>query len=186
MSVLDRPDTYARLFLALPVPAATQAKLAQVATEHYAKHMKLVPPDRWHLTLFFLGEIKNHGQFIGRLKQPLPQSFVPTVSITHIGRGEKRDQLWAYVQPTAGLLALREAVRERLVKIHFPLPADRRTFLPHVRLGTFFPAVRGIGLADTACATAFAVREAHLYKSTLTHEGSTYTIEATIPFSAAA
>lgn len=181
MSVLDRPDTTARLFVGLAVPSVTQEKLREAAEHHFGKHMQLSRGDQWHVTLFFFGDVKNHAQYLGRLKQPLPQAFVPTVSITHIGRGEARDQLWAYAQPTSGLLALREAINQRLLKTHFPRPADGPQFVPHVTLGTFYPAVRGIGLADVASPVVFSVREAHLYKSTLTHDGPTYTIEATIP-----
>lgn len=181
MSVLDRPDTSARLFVGLAVPSAPAMKLREAAEQHFGKHMKLILPEQWHLTLFFFGDVKNHAQYLGRLKQPLPQAFVPTVSITHIGRGEARDQLWAYAQPTSGLLALRQAINQRLLKTHFPRPADGPQFVPHAKLGTFYPVVRGIGLADVASPVVFSIREAHLYKSTLSHDGPIYTIEATIP-----
>lgn len=183
MSVLDRPDTMARLFLGVPVPEAARTRLQEIARQQFGQYVgSWVEDAKLHLTLFFFGEVKNHAQFLGRLSAPLSQAFVPTVSITHIGRGAVRDQLWAYATPTAGLLALRSAVDERLRKIHFPHEAGRKKFTPHVNIGTFYPAVRGIGLADVASPVVFAVREAHLYRSELTHEGSTYTIEATVPF----
>lgn len=183
MSVLDRPDTKAKLFLGLAIPEAVGQRLKELTEQHFGKYVgNIVPTERMHVTLFFFGEVLNHAQYVGRLQQPLPQTFVPTVSITHIGRGATRDQLWAGLQPSAGLLALRNALDERLLKSRFPRPVGRKTFTPHIKLGTFYPAVRGIGLADVASPVAFAVREAHLYKSTLSHEGPTYTIEATIPF----
>lgn len=183
MSVLDRPNTKARLFLGLGIPETIGLRLKALAEQHFDKYVgNIVPIDRMHVTLFFFGEVLNHAQYVGRLQRPLPQTFVPTVSITHIGRGEVRDQLWAFVQPSASLLALRNALDERLLKSRFPRPVERKTFAPHIKLGTFYPAVRGVGLADVASPVVFAIRAAHLYKSTLSHEGPTYTIEATVPF----
>lgn len=180
-SILDRPDTTARLFLGLPVPAAARERLKGVAQERFGKYFdKFIPDESWHLTLFFFGEVKNHAQYLGYLKQALPQAFVPTVSITNIGRGKARDQLWAYAQPTVALLTLRDALDERLRKIHFPRPVERKKFTPHIRLANFFPVISGMGLADVAAPVACAVQEAYLYKSELTSRGSHYSIEATI------
>src|SRR5687768_16160184 len=164
-SVLDRPDTVARLFLGLEVPDATKTRLVEVTQKHFGQYFdKLIPTERWHLTLFFFGDVRNHAQYLGRLKQGLPQAFVPTVSITHIGRGAQRDQLWAYVTPTPALLSLREALSERLRKIHFPRPGEFRTFKPHIHLANFYPAVRGMGIADAPFPSAYAISEAYLYE----------------------
>jgi len=180
-SVLDRPDTVARLFLALPVPESVCTRLAEAAQAHFGQYFdRLIPAERWHVTLFFFGEVRNHAQYLGRLKAPLSQAFVPTISLTHIGRGAARDQLWAHITPTPALLTLRESLAERLRKIHFPRPAEFRTFKPHIHLANFYPTVRGMGLADTPFSSAYAVSEAYLYQSILSHEGPTYTKLATI------
>lgn len=182
-SVLDRPDTVVRLFLGLPVPESVKSKIRQTAENHFGKYFaQLIPEERWHVTLFFFGNVHNHAQYIGRLSQALPQAFVPTVSVTHLGRGARREQLWAFIQPTPGLLALREALDIRLRKIHFPRPVGNRTFRPHISLAQFYPVVQGMGMADVPCQTAYAVKEAYLYQSTVPHEGPRYSIIATIPF----
>lgn len=172
----------ARLFLGLGVPEGVRQRLAAAAQTHFQKYFaKLAPEENWHMTLFFFGNVRNHAQYLGRLQLPLPQAFVPTVSITHIGRGMKRDQLWAYVTPTAGFMALREALDERLRKIHFPRPVAMGKYVPHIRLANFYPVVRSMGIADTPVPAAYSVQEAYLYKSELTPERARYDIEATIP-----
>lgn len=181
ISVLDRADTKARLFLALPVPAQARARLLEAAARNFSTTIEaLTQEQNLHVTLFFFGEVKNHAQYLGWLKQGLPQAFVPTVTITHIGRGAAREQLWAYVTPTAGLMALRESLNEKLRKIHFPRPIQAHKFTPHIRLATLLPVARGMGIADVAAPMTFAVPEAHLYKSELSHVGPTYHIECSI------
>ena len=182
-SVLDRPDTVARLFLGLPVPLLMRTKLAEAARQHFGTYFgALLPEENWHLTLFFFGDVKNHAQYLGRLQQPLPQAFVPTISLTHLGRGAQRHQLWAYVNPTPALLSLRENLSERLRKIHFPLPIDSKKFIPHIHLANFYPTVSGLGLADVSLPAVYATQEAHLYQSTSTPQGSHYDAIATIAF----
>lgn len=180
-SVLDRPDTMARLFLGFSVPEHIRAKLQEVARSHFGSYFgQFIPEQTWHITLFFFGEVRNHAQYIPRLKQPLPQAFVPTISLTHLGRGERRDQLWAYVMPTPPLLALRAAVDERLRKIHFPRPIGIRKFTPHIHVANFYPTVSGLGVADAPAPAVFATQEVYLYKSTFTSQKSHYDIETTI------
>ncbi len=181
-SVLNRPDTVARLFLGFSVPASIRAKLQAGARTHFGNYFnEFVPEENWHITLFFFGEVHNHSQYLPRLKQPLPQTFVPTISFTHLGRGGQRDQLWAYVALTPALRALREALDERLRKIHFPRPVGVRKFAPHIHLANFYPTVSGLGVADAPALAAYATQEVHLYKSTLTPKGSVYDIETTVP-----
>src|SRR3954451_4137040 len=48
-----------RLFVALPVPADVRARLAEAtshARDHSASALRWAPPERWHLTLAFLGD----------------------------------------------------------------------------------------------------------------------------------
>ena len=185
MSLLATPDRVARMFIGLPVPEQTRGKLAEIARGRYGEYFeKLVPEGNWHMTLFFLGNVRNPGQYIGRLEQPMPQTFVPTLTLTHIGRGEPRDQLWAYGLPAKGLLDLRAAIGKRLGKIRFPHPVGAKKFTPHIRLANMYPTVRSMGVADTPVREAYAIREAYLYSSSnkASHVGSQYTIEATIRF----
>lgn len=183
LSVLDRPDTVARLFLGLSVPTTLSQKLKEGAKQHFGQYFgEFLPEENWHITLFFFGDVKNPEQYLGRLKQPLPQAFVPTISITHIGRGAERHQLWAYVNPTPALLVLRDNIHERLRKIHFPHAIGNPKFVPHIHLANFYPTVSGLGVADVALPAVYSTQEAHLYQSTRTKTGSHYDVISTINF----
>lgn len=172
----------ARLFLGFSVPEQIRAKLREVARSRFGNYFgQFIPEENWHITLFFFGEVRNHAQYLPRLKQPLPQAFVPTISVTHLGRGAQRDQLWAYVNPTPALRALQEALDERLRKTHFPRPVGPRKFIPHIHMANFYPTVSGLGVADAPAPAVYATHEVYVYKSTLTPNGSTYAFEATIP-----
>lgn len=171
------------MFLGLGVPEHVRERLKEEARRSFGNYFKdFVPEENWHLTLFFFGDIKNPEQYLPRLKQPLPQAFVPTISITHIGRGAKRDQLWAYVNPTAGFLSLRDSLDERLRKIHFPRPVQERKYIPHLRLATFYPTVSGLGVTDVGIQLAYATQEAYLYRSISTNSQVRYERATTIPF----
>lgn len=184
ITALDRPDTLARLFLGFSVPEGIRGKLREIAQRSFGDYFDtFLPEENWHLTLFFFGEVRNHAQYLGRLQQRLPQAFVPTFSITHLGRGAQRDQLWAFVTPTPALLTLRDNLDERLRKIHFPRPVPARKFVPHIHLADFYPTVRGMGLADVPVGLAYASSEAHLYQSSLHSktQGRLYAKLAAIP-----
>lgn len=183
MSLLDTPDRTARMFIGLPVPEQARTSLTEVARGRYGEYFEhLVPEENWHMTLFWFGNVRNPSQYMGRLEQPMARAFVPTVTLTHIGRGENRDQLWAYGLPTKGLVDLRAAIKMRLNKIRFPQPVDKKQFAPHIRLANMYPTIRSLGMADTPVRETYAIREAYLYSSEIRHGGSKYTIEATIRF----
>jgi 2'-5' RNA ligase len=173
-------DTYARLFLAAPVPP-TVRELLKGATKEYSNFVeKVVPEEKWHVTLLWLGgEVLNHSQYVSRLSKPLSQAYAPAITLTHVGRGLQRGQLWAYAHVTPMLTQLREALQHRLHSMRFPLPSQR-DYVPHIHVADLFDMSRGFGLADQATPITFPVREIYLYKSVLTPQGSQYQIESTI------
>lgn len=184
----DRPDSVTRLFLGLTVPEVIKAQLRAEAHKHYPQYIKRwIPEENWHLTLLFLGEVKNHTQFFGRLKPALDLPYIPTVQFTHIGRGLKRDQLWAYAVPSPALNYLRDQLVLRLKSMRWPLPHndyDRfRTpaFMPHVRIATLFPMTAPLGLADSATPATYAPKECRLFRSEITEYGAHYSSELSIP-----
>ncbi len=171
-----------RLFLAVPIPEAV-VKVLERATHHYPQYIeKALPVENWHLTMVFLGEGENPAQYFGRLQKNLPQTFVPTVSLMHVGRGLQRSQLWAYAHPSTTLLNLRGQLVDRLKHMRFPLPHrdEPSDFVPHVHLADLFPMSRGIGMADYPVISSFAVKEVNLYRSRSTPQGVQYSIEGII------
>ena len=170
----------ARLFLGVTIPPATR-HIFQQALQQFPQYIeKTLPESRWHLTLAFLGDVENPQQYLARLLKPLPQTYVPTVSAMHIGRGLQRVQLWSYVHPSTSLLNLRTQLINRLRTMRFPLPKTGDDFVPHVHLANLYPMARGIGIADYPCAARFALRHIHLYESLSLATGATYVIRGSI------
>lgn len=191
-SVMDRTeqkgakDQVVRMFIGLPVPERARAPILEAAQTYFPQYLeKFIASSDWHVTLAFLGDIVNPTQYLGRLSRPLPQAFVPTVSVTHIGRGLQRNQLWAYIQPSQSLTQLRAELLERLGEIRFPTPHRLRQerFVPHIRIAKFYHMARPLGMSDAAVMTTFAVHALSVYRSELHPEGAQHSALATIPLS---
>jgi len=181
--VLAAERTRTRMFIGLPIPQQV-VRAVSASFEQYPQFIEqAVPAEKWHLTLLFLGEVDNPRQYYSRLRQPMPQTFLPTVRLTHVGRGRQRDQLWAYAESSQVLLNIRRQVIKRMKKMRFPFASDPRygEYLPHITVAKLLTNARGIGLADFPLLTSFAAQEIAVYRSVLTEHGSTYSIEEVIP-----
>jgi len=171
----------ARLFLALPIPPTTASILEQSLQQYPQYIEKVIPTANWHLTMVFLGDVENPMQYLSRLLKLMPQTFMPTISLTYVGRGLQRDQIWAYAHVNPLLTNLRQQLVERLKKMRFPLPADhQREFVPHIHLANMYPLARGVGMADHAINVSFAAQAIHLYHSQPQSDGAHYEILGTI------
>ena len=176
----------ARLFIAIPIPDHVAGALEQ-ALSHYPQYIEMVTPvGNWHLTLLFLGEVKNYSWYRRRLTKDLPQPYLPVITVTHVGRGLHRGQLWAYAHETNVLKNVRAQICRRVSKLHMPMvraaKQQKEKFVPHVRLATLRPATCGIGLADYPVGMTFTVRQAVIWRSELLPNGARYTSEGTINF----
>lgn len=171
----------ARLFLGVSIPAATHHFFhqAMAALPQYIE--KKVPESRWHVTLAYLGDVEHPQQYLSRLLKPMPQAYVPTMAVTHVGRGLHRMQLWGYVNPSTMLLSVRTQILDRLKTMRFPLPKSMTDYVPHLNLATLYPMARGIGIADYPCAARFAFHQIHLYESIDLTTGVAYQVRASIP-----
>lgn len=144
-----------------------------------------MPENQLHLTLLFLGEVANPQQYMSRLMKVMPQTFVPTVTLTHVGRGLERNRLWAYAHPSTILLNVREQLIARLRTMRFPFPKNiHRNFVPHITLAKLYPMAGGIGLADTACPLTYTVETVDLWRSIPRHGQAQYYGEGNISLTA--
>ncbi len=173
-----------RVFLAVPAPQHVQESVQGVIPNFAHVTDKMVPGSNWHITLAWLGEVMNPQQYVARLSKPLRQSFTPGFRLMYLGRGRKRDQLWAYVEKNQVLLNIREELLQRLKKMRFPIPAEtiKQDFVPHIHVGDFYPAAGGVGLADVPLTVNFSVPAVILYSSLLTPQGVQYKPLCEIPF----
>ncbi|MDO9708796.1 RNA 2',3'-cyclic phosphodiesterase [Paracraurococcus lichenis] len=122
-----------RLFVALALPAAIKAQLAMLSGG--IPGARWVPPENYHLTLRFIGEIENWraqevDDALANIRAP---SF--ELSLRGVGtfeKGGRINALWVGVEKTEGLSFLQAKVETALQRIG--LEPERKRFSPHVTL----------------------------------------------------
>ena len=122
-----------RLFVALDLPFALREALSRLAGG--LPGARWVPPDNYHLTLRFLGEVPNfvaeeidHALAVLRVKRfSLALSGTGTFE-----RSGRTVSLWAGVVREPALDHLQSKIETALQRAG--LPAERRRFQPHVSL----------------------------------------------------
>ncbi len=147
------------------IPAEVQ-DIIREAAQHYDKQMlREVPEDRWHVTMAFLGGITDKEKYLPALTASLAQAFVPAISITHLGEGKKKGQLWAYVNITNQLQLLHDEVLARVESAGVRLPEEvtTRPFVPHVRIGDVKPGK--FGVLDAPAIATFRFAELQVLQS---------------------
>jgi 2'-5' RNA ligase len=165
------------LFIGLPVPNRLVGPI-ELSFSKYPQYIEqVIPPETWHLTLLYLGEVKNSRQYYGRLRVPLPQPFVPTVRITHVGRGLNKHQLWAYAEPSPVLTNLRHEILQRIKGMRLQHAAEIKIddFVPHIAIAKLFPVAGGVGMADFPINVSFPVDQVTLYQNHSDEEARRYT-----------
>ena len=134
-----------RLFVAVyPPPAAVTdlascvGRLALGQPREPGRAVRAVPPDRWHLTLAFLGEVAEQREPVARaaVEAAAREATLPELRLGGAGRfGKGRfTTVWIGVRgETAVLTGLSKAVRRELRR--GKLPFDDKPFRPHLTLG---------------------------------------------------
>ncbi len=174
----------ARLFIGFAIPEHVKTVLKKTIKTHYHEHIQqLVPHERWHITVVFLGNVDSPQNFYHELSKPLIQTHVPVVKMTHVGPGLPNHQLWAYANATPALQQIKTDIRQRLASVGLALSAqeEERPYVPHIRLADLTESTSGpFRLSDTPSSVSFPVKEAHIYRSHQSEGGVRYTIEASI------
>lgn len=170
-----------RAFVALPLPDETREMLARV--QEGLSIGRLVPPENMHLTLAFLDD--QPGPVLSALHEALSEieAEAPELRISGLDvfGGNRPRLVFAAVEKTKALSALREAVRSATRKSGIELARER--FRPHVTLARLphrLPpdAFRRLGLflADSGALRLDPVWPASLglFASHLTPDGPVY------------
>ena len=150
--------------------------------------MEGVPSARWqddeqlHVTLRFIGEVERPVAEDIAVALSQVVAPVPSVSLTGVGRFEKRgrtDTLWAGVTPHDALAALHRKVDQACVRAG--LSPEHRAYLPHITVARLARSA-GVGFAVEEWLTTpaallsapFPLPHLVLYQSHLGRDGATY------------
>jgi 2'-5' RNA ligase len=179
-----------RLFYGLAIPAPIIETLS--ALQHGVEGVRWTAPEALHLTLRFVGEVDEGlaadldqavaEQFQHRPVAPLDLSLR---GIGTFGDSHRRHTVWANVEPSAPLLAVQR--RLEILCQHAGLPAEPRTYRPHITLGTARQARVRDHLAERMAPLTdwpighFCAEEILLFRSFLSPSGASYQEVASVP-----
>jgi RNA 2',3'-cyclic 3'-phosphodiesterase len=185
-------DNGVRLFVALDVPEAVRAALAELSD----RLKKTCQSARWvrlegvHITLKFIGEVPPDK--VQTIRQALGEvlGFAP-IQLRFAGLGffpsARRPRVfWAGVEDSSQLAEIAAAIEARLVP--FGIPTEKRAFHAHLTLARFespqgtqalAAAVEALGAPEFGSAI---FNEFYLYQSVLKRSGAEYTRLVTYPF----
>ncbi len=122
-----------RLFVALELPHATRQRLADLATN--LPGARWVPPQNYHITLRFIGEVARHEAEEIDLALAALRTRRFSLSLAGVGTAERAGRintLWACVARNPALDGLRSKIERALQGAG--LAPERRRFVPHVSL----------------------------------------------------
>jgi 2'-5' RNA ligase len=188
-----------RIFVALDIPEAVRASLAQLRErfEKICRGARWVRSESIHLTLKFIGEVP--AEMAERIRVALQDvRAFPSFELSFCGLGffpsERRPRVfWMGIEGAAPLSELSAAIETRLAPLG--IPRETRGFVPHLTLARFNSAASsdsGQGLdrlreaAAENAASEFGrmtAREFHLFQSVLKPSSAEYTRLASYPFS---
>ncbi|PTE14318.1 RNA 2',3'-cyclic phosphodiesterase [Fuscovulum blasticum DSM 2131] len=178
-----------RVFLGLDLPETVRSALA--VQQFLLPLPRRVPPEAFHLTLVFLGDVPDprldaaHEVFAA-LRSP---AFPLALRGLGLFGGSRPRAAWAGVLPSDPLTRL-QAAAEQAARIAGVEVAARR-FVPHVTLGRFpVPDFAATARLERAIADGFAfaagpwiVQDMVLWQSRSGHDGPVYTELSRYPFS---
>lgn len=150
-----------RLFIALPLPETERRRLAEVS-DRLAGIGRLIPPERFHVTLRFLGETDAESAARRILHQtPFEPIRVAFGDLIVLGR---QRVVAASVRPTAPLEALYDRLDRASREQGFPAP-EYDTFRPHVTLVRSRSAIPQSRVPREPVGGGFTAERVVLYRS---------------------
>jgi 2'-5' RNA ligase len=173
-----------RLFVAIRPPRAMRAVLLGI--------MGGVANARWqsdeqlHLTLRFIGEVDRHGaeDIAAALGAVHHARF--DLALDGIGQFDRKgrlDALWAGVTPHEPLKSLHNKIDQVLARVG--IQPEGRAYLPHITIARFSrpagPLEQLIALSAGLAGAPEQITQFCLYESSLSREGSVYTIVERYP-----
>jgi RNA 2',3'-cyclic 3'-phosphodiesterase len=178
-----------RLFIAIELPDDVKRELGRLWTD--IPGARRVPTEQIHLTLSFLGEVKEADieRLTGELSRIQVTEFWLCFSVTGCFPGRRRARvMWIGLEPHPRLKYLAAGVREAVLSCG--IPQEERPFSPHITLARlkqspsrgcddFLDQNKGLKLPT------LPVREFTLFQSRLTPQGAVHTPIRNFPLAAA-
>ena len=174
-----------RLFVALELPSEARIRLSRLASG--LPGARWLPPDNYHLTLRFLGEMPGHRaeELDHALAALRGKRF--TLQLGGVGVFEKAGRpqaLWAGVERNPQLDHLQNKVETAVQRIGFE--PERRRFTPHVTLARLDGAppsklAEWVQAHNLLRADPVAVEHFTLFSSRLGKDAAVYTAEVEYP-----
>jgi 2'-5' RNA ligase len=174
-----------RLFVGLDLPWSLRQRLAGLAGG--IPGARWVPPENYHLTLRFIGEVAAHQaeEIDLALAALRARRFALTLAgMGTFAKGGRDTQLWAGIARNPALDLLQSKVEQALQRAG--LEPERRRFTPHVTLARLDNAVPAklaafVQTHNLFRAEPFELDHFVLFSSRLGKEASVYTAEVAYP-----
>jgi 2'-5' RNA ligase len=174
-----------RAFVALPIPAATRDRVAEVVAELTPRlpGLRWTAPEGWHLTLRFLGPTEPTvlAALEPRLRQAAARCPPAAVPVGGLGMFPERGSpriLWLHVELPDTLRGLQQECEAAAVDLGFP--PESRSFRSHLTLGRWRAAAPRPALPEVRLPPA-RLETLVLFKSELRSTGAVYTALAAFP-----
>jgi RNA 2',3'-cyclic 3'-phosphodiesterase len=148
----------------------------------YSDHMRLTPPENYHITVSFVGETEEkQAAQIQKVLQEIAQDTqpfsLPFETLREAPPSGEKNMAWATYTPTSEFMDLVHTVESTVREVtHYPDSRKGHTPIPHITLARF---KRGtdIALENTYIpAHHIPVTSLNLYESKLTPSGSKYSV----------
>lgn len=161
------PHDVIRLFIAAEIPDEIAIRLNEKLKQYTPYVKRLVNQENWHMTFLYVGMVNDFTRHRETLSNRLSQAFLPTITLTHLGRGCQPDQLWVYAKPTALLQTIRQQL---LARVKEELPSFTETnewayFVPHIKLADLRDRSISKFVADSPLLVTWPVKKLFLYHS---------------------
>ena len=174
-----------RLFVALDLPWEVRRQLAQLVSA--LPGARWLPPDNYHITLRFMGEMPAHRAEELDLALAALRGKRFTLQLGGVGVFEKAGRpqtLFVAVERTPQLDHLQAKIETAVQRIGFE--PERRRFTPHVSLARLDAAPPGklvewLQRHNLLRAEPLAVEHFTLFSSQLGKDGAAYTAEVEYP-----
>jgi RNA 2',3'-cyclic 3'-phosphodiesterase len=180
-----------RLFVAIKLPEQIEMKLEELQHQFkpFARDAKWVNPSGIHLTIKFLGEVKEERlPEIEKALAECSQEFGPiTIEVSGCGffPNERRPAVFWVGVIADSLKPLQQSMEEKFVLQGFE--KENREYSPHLTLARFrdphgrLPLVHETNKKKNSKFGDFIASEFHLFQSVLKRSGAEYTILKTFP-----